>query len=553
MYYGKSKSFGLLNMIQVLFLFLIIKETESRFTQHGLPYYPIGEFVYNYDETSNQKLIDMESSFGSNLVCPYWDTNPLDWNIRYMDRCFEIDVGVHFSMYIVSGLPPSPEKTKNITEMINAVKNHPSLFAYYISDEVDCGKSDPPFCIPPENMEDTYKIIKSLDKIHPISILVNNPNAMKYYVNASDFSISDPYPCGNLSDAVSPITTVSSQAETLSALGQPFMITPMAFGGDDGGCERTPTPQEERVMSYLAVIHGAKGLQYFARGFRYPVSEISWDECRRVALEMQELTPALVDGTQFNIFNIPKTVECSGWEYEYNMGKYIIVMCANIVNSPTSLLIKMDELDNSDTITSIFDNRILQKHSFDTIYDMIPGYGTVVYRILKSVNHTQEKTRMIDFMNYVANPSFENTYNVGIPNGVSIVWENNYGSSIKIDSRTSVHEFHSLRNIIADDYAHVIYSLCNPETPQDLCDFKLYSNTTYEISFWGKSIKNYKTNIYPSISIIFEGTTPNISEEHILTDDWKRYSFIGSGNNGPIGYNISKGITWIDLVQVVPM
>ena len=414
LYYQKYKPY---NSFKILLLLFVITESQSRFTQHGLPYFPVGEFVYNYDEASNDKLIDMESSFGSNLVCPYWDTNPLDWNVRYMDRCSEIDVGVHFSMYIVSGLPPSAEKTKNITEMINAVKNHPALFAYYISDEVDCGRSEPPFCIPPENMEDTYKIIKSLDKVHPISILVNNPNAMKYYINASDFSISDPYPCGNLSSAVGPVSTVSSQADTLRALGKPFMITPMAFGGDDGGCERTPTPQEEHVMSYLAVIHGAKGLQYFARGFRYPVSEISWDECRRVALEMQELTSALVDGTIINIIHIPTTVECAGWNYKYDMGEYIIIMCANTVNSPTSLLIKFDELEDLDTITSIFDNRILKKHTFNTIYDMIQGYGTVVYRILKSVNHTQEKTKIIDSMNYVANPSFENTYNVGIPNG----------------------------------------------------------------------------------------------------------------------------------------
>jgi hypothetical protein len=268
---------------------------------------------------------------------------------------------------------------------------------------------------------------------------------------------------------------------------------------------------------------------------------------------MQELTSALIDGTIINITHIPTSVECSGWNYKYDMGEYIIIMCANTVNSPTSLLIKLDELEDLDTVTSIFDNRILKKHKFNTIYDMIQGYGTVVYRILKSVNHTQEKTKIIDNMNYVANPSFENTYNVGIPNGVSIVWENNYGSSIKIDSRTSVHEFHSLRNIIADDYAHVIFSLCNPKTPSDLCDFKLDPQTSYEISFWAKSITNYKTDKYPNISIIFEGTIPNMSDEHKLTDVWKRYSYTGFGNNGPIGYNITKGITWVDLIQVIPM
>ena len=235
------------------------------------------------------------------------------------------------------------------------------------------------------------------------------------------------------------------------------------------------------------------------------------------------------------------------------MTKYVIIMCANILNTPTPLLVTSDKIRNVYRIESIFENRVLKKHTFDAIYDMIEGYGTKVYKIIKNIHSIQNETKRINTMNYVANPSFEHTYNVGIPNGVSIVWQNNYGSSIKVDSRISVHEFHSLRNIISDDYAHVIFSLCNPDTPGDLCDFKLNSNKTFEISLWAKSIKNYKTNEYPNISIIMEGSVPILSKQYTLSDEWVLYSYVGYGNDGPIGYNITKGITWVDLIQVIPL
>lgn len=530
----------MLNKIVVSLLLFSI--CESRFTQHGLPYYPIGGFVYNFDENWNTQLIDMEGTFGMNFVCPYWDNNPLDQNIRYMDRCAEIDVGIHYSMYELSNQPPSVEKRKNITELVKKVYNHPALFGYYISDEPDCGRSSPPFCIPPENLIDTYKTIKSVDKTHPVTVLVNNPNAMRYYINASDITMSDPYPCQSPPNSVGPVTSVSGQADVLNELNKSFMITPMAWGGDNEGCERTPTSQEERVMTYLATIHGAKGIQYFSRGLRYPVSERAWAECRQVALEMQELSPALVDGKRLDILIIPNIIDCAAWNYTSSHVSYVIIMCANTENFPSKILVELNNLSNNESDV-MFENRKISIEFGNTIYDMISGYGTKVYRI---VEYEKEKYQ-VDENNMIANPSFEDQYNIGIPDGVAVSWLNPYGSSLKVDSRISVHGIHSLRNIIADDYAMVTFALCEKQGGK--CGVILSQEYIYEFSLWAKSNSKNQTIYLYFVGI--GGYPPIVSDVYNLTHEWTRYSFSSLGNLYNVGYNISHGIAWIDLVEIV--
>lgn len=64
-----------------------------------------------------------------------------------------------------------------------------------------------------------------------------------------------------------------------------------AFGGPAEHWKRLPSWQEERAMSYMAVVKGATGIQYFLEGI--PFSRALWAECRKLALEINALTPAV--------------------------------------------------------------------------------------------------------------------------------------------------------------------------------------------------------------------------------------------------------------------
>ena len=505
------------------------------FTQDSLPYFPVGGFVYNYPEEYSIRLLELDGSLGTNFVCPYFDTVPLNETGRYMDKAHELNMMVHYGMSTLGSLPPSKEKTKNITRIVTMFKDHPALFGWYIGDEPDCGRSAPPFCSHPEWLEDTYKTIKSIDSSHPVSVLVNVPSTMHFYVNASDISMSDPYPCGH--DSVEPVDIVASHANTLSKLGQPFIITPQAWGGDNEGCSRTPTPQEERVMSYLAVIHGASGIQYFARGLKYPVSSESWNECRRVAVEMQELSSILVNGQTINVQTFDTSLHCTAWREVSNVTTTVI-MCANAENYAKPLLVSTN-LDMNSRAEVMFENQELDVRK-GVIFHFIEGYGTRVYRIVSG-----ELSSMVDTNNMVLNPSFELETTTSVPDGVAVQWQgfDSY-SYIFTDSRVSMDSFHSLRHVISDDFAVISLALCHLNKSDTVCNAVLDTNKTYEFSFFGKGSGN--------VTLFFE-LVKDTSKEFVLESNWKRFSFTSFGGGSNVGYNVTRGLMWIDLIQVVPL
>jgi hypothetical protein len=96
--------------------------------------------------------------------------------------------------------------------------------------------------------------------------------------------------------AVDPVPT-SSAAAVLSALsnvaslGKPVMMVPQAFGGGENWA-RGPSRQEERLMTYLGLLSGAKAIQYFVRAVNsFPYAPAAWGEIRMIAAEVRVLTP----------------------------------------------------------------------------------------------------------------------------------------------------------------------------------------------------------------------------------------------------------------------
>ena len=77
-----------------------------------------------------------------------------------------------------------------------------------------------------------------------------------------------------------------------SVCEETIWIVPQCFGGGEGS-KREPTAREQRVMTYLALLHGARGIQYFIRKppSSFPKSPEMWAECSTLALEAAELTP----------------------------------------------------------------------------------------------------------------------------------------------------------------------------------------------------------------------------------------------------------------------
>ena len=84
------------------------------------------------------------------------------------------------------------EKKIRLIEEIKTFMNHPALLAWYISDEPNG------FKIPPESLEEIYRIVRETDPWHPVSMVFMAPFlSSKKYANALDIVMADPYPVPN--------------------------------------------------------------------------------------------------------------------------------------------------------------------------------------------------------------------------------------------------------------------------------------------------------------------------------------------------------------------
>ncbi|MDH7569298.1 MAG: hypothetical protein QHJ73_06900, partial [Armatimonadota bacterium] len=218
----------------------------------GLPFLPFGFYCW----APPGDLPTQEATQGFVHIAPYQREMPVEQMREYLDRCAAVGLKVHFDIRPIAQQRPSPEKWQRLREWVDAVKEHPALLAYYLCDEPD-GQN-----IPAERLEEAYRFVKELDPYHPITIVLMGTGPAKEYQGAMDILMHDPYPIPSR-----PVTVVAQATDQLQAAvegAMPIWIVPQAFGGGEWW-QREPSAQEERVMTYLALIHGATGIQFFIR------------------------------------------------------------------------------------------------------------------------------------------------------------------------------------------------------------------------------------------------------------------------------------------------
>lgn len=169
----------------------------------------------------------------------------------------------------------SEEAIKIITEKVNAIKEHPALLFYYLTDEPEVRN------ISPNVLKESYELIKKLDPYHPVQITNDTVKGIETYIECADLFFPDPYVCPRIDGSLTrPMTYIIPFMEEIKKAGKnkKFIgITPQVF--DYGKVfaskppystrnNRAPTFIEERCMNYLAIVYGAKGFNYYVYGKR---------------------------------------------------------------------------------------------------------------------------------------------------------------------------------------------------------------------------------------------------------------------------------------------
>ncbi len=222
---------------------------------NGRPFFPAG--FYGVPDSDEARPIPQA---GYNVALTYM--TDVESCRKWLDRCRQLGL-----LGIVSVPNPfvAAFDEAALRRAIRAVKEHPALLAYYLFDEP---YPSTPGATPAE-LKRAYDVVADEDPYHPIGVCLNVPDFTDDYIDCYDVVLPDPYP---LVKRVQPLTLVSDNlAETRRALAgtKPIWVVPQAFGSDvvegigDPEQYRTPTPDQERCMTYLALTQGVQGVVYY--------------------------------------------------------------------------------------------------------------------------------------------------------------------------------------------------------------------------------------------------------------------------------------------------
>ena len=449
----------------------------------------------------------------------------------FMDRAAQTGFYVHFQLIAFEKLGNDNATLANLTKIVNHFKNHPALFAWYLADEPDGQGIDPSLLQP------KYDLIKKLDKVHPVSMVFCAGGASKFG-KSFDVVMVDPYPIPN-----SPAESIIGPIETVRSLGKPIIMVPQAFGGGEGWA-RTPTAAEERIMTFLSVIYGAVGIQYFVRnapiGFPYAAS--AWSEIRKISVEMLELAPAILNKRVNVSFSGPDSVHIGAW---MDRDSSIVIIAANgHVSSISQFSVDCSPFINAGYIASAhleFEGFDITIDSNGALKDTLRPFATQVYRLEK--DHILPTN---DEDNLVYNGGYEINGNPSVPDGNYVEPALDAGATFFSDPRISKEGRHSLVLRAPSDG--------NGTTMSPFHLSSLQMGKIYVFSVWLRGGGNGGQQVVFKFdaSVFKNATTVHL----VATTEWKQHSvqFAAASSSGAnwCSYTLSTpGRVWLDQLSVV--
>lgn len=173
---------------------------------------------------------------------------------------------------------------------IPSVSTHPALLAWCAADE----PLRPPL--------GRVNAIRRADPVHPVMIVLNSPVWPRCYESDFvDIGCYDYYPVPQ-----APLERITADLEVYreAIAPKPVWFIPQAFrkgpGLTKGTWSRFPHPEEERLMVYMAIAEGVKGIIYFTYNIKpepiegvglskAPEAKMLWEEIGKISLELQLL------------------------------------------------------------------------------------------------------------------------------------------------------------------------------------------------------------------------------------------------------------------------
>ncbi len=170
-------------------------------------------------------------------------------------------------------------RVERMAEDVADARGARALFAWYLADEPDLND------LAPERYREQAARLRRLDPARPIFLTVLSPRRYEEYADACDIFATTLYPVRRDDDRENTLWSVgwAVEAARRAAGDRPVWAVLQAFHAAPIW-ERNPTPDELRVMAFLALNHGASGLLFF-----------SWKSGDRTLPEHEDLYAAILE------------------------------------------------------------------------------------------------------------------------------------------------------------------------------------------------------------------------------------------------------------------
>ena len=264
---------------------------------NGKPFFPVGICALGL---LNSETLKPYQDAGFNTLIRWWGVgrnNPISAALESLEAArgqglYMIDTPLaflhqrldHRGLLVPEGMT---QAVQEMTDFLLAVRNHPAVLAYYGLDEAP-GKG--PLAEP---LQAFLQKVHELDPYHPVYISGGTALGQARY-DFADILGGHIYWCSLGAKGGDNPNVMAQAVEGLfqrvtEPRQRPLFIMPQSEITSHS--RRPHTPRERRINVYLALIHGAKSIIYFASPIRH---RLTFENMKELSAELHVLMPTLL-------------------------------------------------------------------------------------------------------------------------------------------------------------------------------------------------------------------------------------------------------------------
>ncbi|MFD0712759.1 carbohydrate binding domain-containing protein [Paenibacillus sp. GCM10027626] len=252
-----------------------------------------------------------------------------------LDAAHANDLKVMVTLYEGMLVKENMERNKQI---ITKFKNHPAVLGYMIMDEPKLNG------IMQSELLDAYRMIRSLDPVHPTYMVESELEAYRSTGQATDILVTDVYPYNK--ERMQPISAVGNGVRKAVANVdniKPVWTVLQTFRMPNTAWDYLPSITQVRNMGYQALLAGSKGFAFYSindPGWRLPDSEL-WPGLKAFKEELPLISGLATQATKI-AENIEGNVQWGIWQN----GAEQYVVAINMTQAAQSVTVPLPQSGN---------------------------------------------------------------------------------------------------------------------------------------------------------------------------------------------------------------